>query len=231
MALIKRADGTFLIRQAPTQYGTIRQARGLFLVDLQRALDIAAQLRTAGVEAYASSDMGQEQDPAYKPPTKEVDLTVVWPSTWRIEVEQLGSERFIHRFLDAQNVQHSIIGKTPQEVVDKLQGSIDYDNRAYVAAITPIPEPEVVVPAAQAEELPRKILRPGSRNDRFSQEDLDELQRQRAIRERPKTPPAEIEYQRFYETAPTAETKKRMAKDEGFMAWLDKSGALALRST
>ena len=123
MALVKRNDGMYLIRQEPLQFGSIRQARAYFPLQLQNALDLAAQLRAAGIEAYAASDAGNEQDPAYKPPQQAVDLSVRWPSAWRVEVEELGTNRYCHRFVDQYNVQHSVIGKTPQEVVDKLLGA------------------------------------------------------------------------------------------------------------
>jgi hypothetical protein len=114
MALVKRNDGTFLINQSPLQWGVIRQARSLFRVDLQRARDIAAQLRAANVLAYACQDGGTEDDPAFKPSTELVDLSVVYPSTWIISpIEQLSEHRFVHSFVDSTGAQQSVTGKVP----------------------------------------------------------------------------------------------------------------------
>ena len=64
MAIIKRADGMFLIRQGPPiQWGSSRQAKAFLPMQLQTAIDLAAGLRAAGIEAYASSDAGTIQDP------------------------------------------------------------------------------------------------------------------------------------------------------------------------
>lgn len=227
MPLVKRNDGAFLIRQEPLQWGTIRQARAHFTMSLQNAVDLAAGLRAAGVEAYAASDSGNEQDSAYKPPQETVDLTVRWPSMWRVEIEELGTNRYCHRFVDQYNVQHSVIGKNPQEVVDKLFGSVDPNAREYVRRITP--EPEVAPPPPPPIPVtPRKFLRPGDRG--ISESELAEMEEQRAKQQAPKMPPVEVEYAHFYDTAPTNDTRKRMKTDAGYLAWLEKTGVLTPRS-
>jgi hypothetical protein len=230
MALITRNDGVFLIAQSPAvQFGTIKQARNLFRVDLQRARDIAAGFRAAGVEAYASSDMGTIDDPAYVPRQAEVDLSVSWPGDWRVEIERLGLQRFCHSFLDPQGIQHSVIGKTPQEVVLKLSSTYDQAIKDYVKSITPEPVVEVAFVEPEVTTAPKKILRPGSRT--WTPEDVAELEAQRLRQQAPKTPPAEVEYKSFYAAAQTTHIKMRMQKDPGFNEWLQKTGALALRST
>ena len=227
MALVKRSDGFFLVRQEPLQWGTIKQARAYLSMQLQTALDLAAGLRDAGIEAYASSDSGQEQDPAYVPPTATVDLTVQWASTWRVEIEELGTNRYCHRFVDQFNVQHSVIGKTPQEIADKLNGSVDPVAREYVRRITP--EPEVAPPPPPPIPVaPRKFLRPGDRG--ISESELAEMEEQRAKQQAPKVPPVEVEYAYFYNTAPTNDTRKRMKSDAGYLTWLEKTGVLTPRS-
>ena len=55
-----------------------------------------------------------------------------------------------------------------------------------------------------------------------------EATRQKAMA--PKTPPIEVEYKYFYDTAPTNATKHRMKTDPGYLAWLENTGALAPRS-
>src|SRR5271156_2094587 len=118
MALVKRSDGMFLIRQEPLQWGNLRQSRSFFSIGLQAARDLSAQLRAAGVQAYAADDSGNFSDENYVAPTQAVDLSVLWPSDdWRVSVEELGSNRFCHRFLDQHGVQHSVIGANPNEVV------------------------------------------------------------------------------------------------------------------
>jgi hypothetical protein len=231
MALIKRADGTFLINQNPLQWGMIRQARSLFRVDLQRARDIAAQLRAAGIEAYASQDGGTEEDPAFKAPTAQVDFTVTWPSTWRIEVEQLSENRFVHKFSDATNVQHSVVGRTPQEVVDRLASSINFEARQYIASITPIPETPVAVLEVPVDEAPKKFLRPGSRTGTpYTPEEVRSLEAQRAFRETPKTPPIEIEYLNFFNASSSSDVAKRKKNDPQFFQWMKDQGLLFGRS-
>jgi len=221
MSLVKRADGTFLINQSPLQWGMIRQARSLFRVPLQTARDIAARLRAAGVEAYASQDGGTEDDPAFKPPTEQVDLTVTWPSTWTISIEQLAEHRFVHSFIDSTGSQQSVIGKTPQEVVDKLAGRFDFESKKYLASITPVSETPVVVVEAPVVEGPRKFLRPGSRTGTpYTPEEAEHLAAQRAFRETPNTPPIEVEYSQFYNTASSAEVSARRAKDKEFFTWM-----------
>jgi hypothetical protein len=196
MSLVKRADGTFLINQSPLQFGLIRQARALFNVPLQRARDIAAQLRGAGVECYASQEMGTEDDPAYKPPTAQVDLTVTWPSTWRIpenEIERLSENRFVHSFIDSTGSQQSVIGSSPQAVVDKLAARFDFESKKYLASITPVPETPAVIAETPVDEAPKKFLRPGSRTGTpYTPEEAEHLAAQRAFREMPKTPPIEV---------------------------------------
>lgn len=227
MALWKRSDGMYVIRLNPLQFGTLRQARSYFTTGLQEAIDGCAQLRGAGVEIYAASDSGNEQDPAYVPPQQAVDLTVRWPSTWRIEIEELGTNRYCHRFVDQYNVQHSAIAKTPQEVVDKLFGSVDPNAREYVRRITPEPEgappPPPPIPVA-----PRKILRPGSRE--ITEAEFAEMEAERQKAQAPKTPPIEVEYLRFYNNSPTNATRKRIQTDPGFMEWVQREGLLNMRS-
>jgi hypothetical protein len=228
MPLIKRSDGAYLIRQDPLQWGTIRQARAYFPLQLQNALDLAAQLRAAGIEAYAASDAGNEQDPAYKPPQQAVDLSVRWPADWRIEVEELGTNRFCHRFVDQYNVQHSVIAATPQAVIDKLEGSIDAAVRAHIRSITPEPEVQAPPPAPPVAAAPRKFLRPGDRA--LTEQDFLEMEARRAEFQKPKMPPAEVEYLNFYNNSPTNATRKRIQTDPGFMEWAQRAGLLNMRS-
>jgi hypothetical protein len=229
MALVKRSDGAFLIRQSPLQFGTIRQARAYFSLQLQNAIDLAAQLRAAGVEAYAASDSGNEQDPAYVPPQRAVDLTVKWPSTWRVEVEDLGTNRYCTRFIDQYNVQHSVIAATPQAVVDKLEGSIDAAVRMYIRSITPEPEVQAPPSAPPVPTAPRKFLRPGSRE--ITETEFAEMEAERQKAMAPKTPPIEVEYLRFYNNSPANATKLRMKTDPGYLTWLEREGILNPRST
>jgi hypothetical protein len=230
MALVKRNDGAYLIRQDPLQWGTIRQARAYFPLQLQNAIELAAGLRAASVEAYAASDSGNEQDPAYKPPQQAVDLTVRWPSTWRVEVEELGTNRYCHRFLDQYNVQHSVIAATPQAVIDKLEGSIDAAIRAHIRSITPEPEvqaPQLAPPVAAA---PRKFLRPGSRE--ISEEEYAEMNASRAQAQAPKVTPQEVEYEQYWNSNSISIVAKRerSRKDPGFLAWLNRSETDASRN-
>jgi hypothetical protein len=229
MALLKRDDGMFVINLAPLQFGTIRQARGLLNLPLQTALDRASSLRDGGHKVYASSEMGNWQDPAYVAPQKAVE-PVVYPAAWRVEIEQLSENRFRHAFL-VDGVQRSVLGSSPQDVVDRLYGTFDPAIRAYLQSIAPEPVAEVVIPTAPAIQLvPKKILRPGSQAERMTEQDWAEMESQREARPGPKTPPAELDFQYFYETAPTAQTKKRMQTDPEFYAWLTRTGALAHRS-
>jgi hypothetical protein len=229
MAVLKTIDGRFLINESPIQFGTIRQSRNLCRVDLQRARDKAQEFRAAGLEIYAASDAGTFDDPAYVAPTKDVDLSVLWPGDWRVEIERLGVQRFCHSFLDAQGIQHSVIGKTPQEVVLKLSSTYDQEIKDYVKSITPEPVVEVAFVEPEVTTAPKKILRPGSRT--WTPEDVAELDAQRLRQQAPRIPPAEIEYKNFYDAAQTTHIKMRMQKDLGFNEWLQKTGALALRST
>jgi hypothetical protein len=227
MALVQRSDGAFLIRQGPLQWGTRRQAVSFFKIGLQLAIDLACGLRASGIDAYATSDEGTVSDPSYVPPSRAVDLSVSWPSSWRVEIEQLGENRFCHRFLDTYNVQQSVIGKSPQDVVDRLFGSIDTNVRDYIKAVTPAPE--IVTPAPPPAPVPPpRFLRPGDR--RLTAEDELELSAQRAAMEVPKAPPADLEYRWFYENTRSNDIKTRMQKDEGFAAWMDREGVLKIRS-
>jgi hypothetical protein len=230
MSLIKRHDGNFLINLDPIQWGTPRMARSLFRVDLQRARDIAAQLRAAGVEAYASQDMGAEDDPAFKPPTAQIDLSVTWPSTWQISpIEQLSEHRFVHSFVDSTGTQQSVIGRSPQEVVDRLSARFDFEARQYVASITPVPEPPAAVPEAPMPEGPRKFIRAGDRHY-LTPEEVADLAAQRAFRETPKTPPIEVEYLAFFNTSSSSDVSKRKQKEPQFFGWMKSQGLLFGRS-
>jgi hypothetical protein len=222
MSLVKRTDGVFLIAQSPVQWGLIRQARALFNVPLQTARDIAAQLRGAGVECYAASEMGTENDDAYKPPTAAVDLSLIFPSTWRIpenEIERLSENRFVHSFIDSTGSQQSVIGSSPQAVVDKLAARFDFESKRYIAAITPVPETPAVVPEAPVPEGPRKFIRAGDRQF-LTPEEVADLAAQRAFRNVPKVLPIAVEYSQFYNTASSAEISARRAKDKEFFAWM-----------
>jgi hypothetical protein len=225
MAIIKRADGMFLIRQEPLQWGTAKQARSFFAIGLQSALDLSAQLRAAGIEAYASSDSGNIQDPSFVPQKETTDLTVRWPSTWQTEIEELGPNRFCIRFVDEFRVSRAVIGRTPQEAVDKLQmqSLVDPAVRNYLQSITP-QEPEAVVPvAAPVSTTPRKFLRPGDRA--ITEQDLAEMEARRAESQKPKTPPQEVEYSQYWNSnsISIAAKKERSRNDPGFLAWLNKN--------
>jgi hypothetical protein len=223
MPLVKRNDGAYLIRQEPLQWGTIRQARAYFPLQLQNARDLAAGLRAAGVESYAVSDSGNPQDPAYVPPQETVDLTVKWPADWRISVEELGTNRFCHRFVDQYNVQHSVIAATPQAVIDKLEGSIDAAIRAHIRRITPEPELPAPPSAPPVSPAPRKFLRPGSRE--ISEEEYAEMNASRAQAQAPKVTPQEVEYEQYWNSNSISilAKRERSRKDPGFLAWLNRS--------
>jgi hypothetical protein len=230
MALVKRADGTFLINQNPLQFGLIRQARALFNVPLQRARDLAAELRGAGVECYAASEMGTENDDAWEPPTAAVDLSVSWPSTWQISpIERLSEHRFVHSFVDSTGTQQSVIGRTPQEVVDRLSARFDFEARQYVASITPVPEPPTAVPEAPIPEGPRKFIRAGDRHY-LTPEEVADLAAQRAFHETPKAPPIEVEYLNFFNSSSSGEVSRRKQKDPQFFEWMKSQGLLFGRS-
>ena len=227
MALVKRNDGNFLINLDPIQWGTPRMARSLFRVDIMRAQNIAAQLRNAGVACYASQDGGTEDDPAFKPPTGQVDLSVVWPGDWRIEIERVSENRFVHSFIDSTGSQQSVIGPTPQAVVDKLAGRFDFESKKYVASITSVPETPVAIAEAPVDETPKKFLRPGSRTGTpYTADEAAHLAAQRAARETPETPPIEVEYLNFYNNSLNAKITERKAKDADFRGWMVREGLL-----
>jgi hypothetical protein len=221
MALLKRDDGMFVINLAPLQFGTIRQARGLLNLPLQTALDRASSLRDGGHKVYASSEMGNWQDPAYVAPQKAVE-PVVYPAAWRVEIEQLSENRFRHVFF-VDGVQRSVLGSSAQDVVDRLYGTFDPAIRAYLQSITPEPVAEVVIPAAPEIPLaPKKHLRPGDQT--FAQEDFDRMEAQRAARQAPKTPPVEVIYLQFYNTASASQVNGRKATDPDFYQWMVREG-------
>ena len=223
MALVKRTDGMYLIRQEPLQFGTLNQARSFFKIGQQNALDLAAGLRAAGVESYAANDSGRFDDPAYVEPAVTTDLSVRWPDKWQVEVEELGPSRYAVRFVDEFNQQRTVLGRNPQEAVDKLQmqSLVDTPTRNYLQSITPQPVAPVA-PAASVVEGPRKLIRAGDRT--ITPEEFAEMDAQRAQAQVPKTPPAEIEYRRFYDNSPTNATRMRMKQDPGFSSWANKEG-------
>jgi hypothetical protein len=229
MSLVKRADGMYLIRQEPLQFGTLNQARSFFKIGLQNALDLAADLRRASIECYAASDAGTISDPNYVEPTATTDLTVRWPGDWQVEIEELGPSRYVIRFVDEFQVQRTVLGRSPHEAIDKIQmqSLVDPAVRNYLESITPVPE---VAPAPAPEtEAPRKFLRPGDRA--ITEQDLVEMEARRAEFQKPKTPPIQIEYQNFYEKSSSAAIKDRLRSDPEFLDWLNSTGALAPRST
>jgi hypothetical protein len=234
MSLIKRNDGAYLIRQSPLQWGTIRQARQFFPVGLQVARDLSAELRGAGVACFAADDSGNFNDENYVAPTQAPDLSVVWPSDWRVEVSELGTNRYCHTYRNQHGEQSSVIGTTPQQVVDKLQfqSTVSPDVRAYLASITPEPEAVVAAPAPQAPVTPGRFLRPGDRSSiGITEEERSEMEARREAQQAPKTPPIQVEYERFYSAASSTQVKHRMKTDPEFLDWLNNSGALAPRST
>ena len=229
MALVKRNDGNFLINLNPQQFGNARQARSLFRVDGQRARDIAQQLRNAGVECYAAQDGGSEDDPAFQAPKAEVNISVTWPGDWRIEIERVSENRFVHSFMDSTGNQQSVIGPTPQAVVDKLAARFDFESKKYLASITPAPEPAVVARVESVPEGPKKFLRAGDRHF-LTPEDVADLAAQRAAREVPVAQPIEFAYLQFYNAASGAEIRARKAKDQEFFNWMVSQNLLVGRS-
>lgn len=225
MSILKTPDGRYLINESPViQFGSIRQARSLYHTDLQRQRDKAAQLRLAGLDIYAASDAGTFDDPAYVAPSQAVDMSVVYPSSWNgatVEIEQLSENRFRHVFV-VDGVQRSVIGSSPQNVVDRLDGTFDPEIKAYLKTIKPEPVAVVIPTAAPIPLAPNKILRPGSRAERMTEQDWVEMDAERAKKQAPKTPPAEFEYQEFFDRTSYAESKKRSQSDPAFLAWLNK---------
>jgi hypothetical protein len=232
MAIIKRIDGAYLIRQGPPlQFGTLRQSRSFMPLGLQAARDLSAQLRAAGSPCYAADDSGNFNDENYVAPTQAVSLEVSWPADWRVSVSELGTNRYCHSYRNQHGEQKSVIGTSPQDVVSKLafQGSVDPDVPAYLASITP--EPEVVVPALPpppVDEGPRKFLRPGSRGE-ISEAEYAEMNARRAAAQAPKAPPRAVEYAQYWNDAsiPVAEKRRRSNSEPDFKDWLDQVGAYA----
>jgi hypothetical protein len=219
----------YLIRQEPLQFGTLNQARSFFKIGQQNALDLAAGYRTAGVECYAANDSGRFDDPAYVEPAVTTDLSVRWPSTWQVEVEELGPSRYAVRFVDEFNQQRTVLGRNPQEAVDKLQmqSLVDTPTRNYLQSITPQPVAPVA-PAAPVVEGPRKFVRAGDRT--ITDEERAEMDATRQKATAPKTPPAEIEYLWYYDNSPANAVRKRVETDTGFAAWAKQAGIFDMRS-